>query len=62
MSKTKKLLKDVKKQQDYAKDMKGKGTDIPTYAQYLDMTDAAKGVFRSGSGYKKASKFKRMGG
>jgi hypothetical protein len=52
---TKKLMNEVNRQKDYAEDVKGRGLrDIPTYAQYLEMTKAQKGLFKSGVGYKKS--------
>ena len=59
--KTKKLEKETARQQEYAEDIKRRSLrSIPTYAQYLGMTDSQKELFRSGSSYKTVSKFKKM--
>ena len=50
-----------KKQEDYQKDV-GKRIstgDVPSYAQYLSMSEKAKRLLRSGIGYRK---IKKMGG
>lgn len=60
-NKEKKLNKRRKKQQEYLNDVghRIRTGDVPTYAQYLRMSETAKRMLRSGIGYKK---IKKMGG